>query len=80
MIRSQPVQVRYAKGYFYVAPFIYDSRKWSLYSPEGVCLSVNDSKREAEQELRNRTDALVANDALQAESRKDGVWNWPPTA
>ena len=41
----------YARGVYYASQYVYDSSKWAVYSPTGVCLSLYDSKREAVEEV-----------------------------
>jgi hypothetical protein len=71
---SYDVRKDYARGKWYVSPWIYDSRKWAVYSPTGVCVSIHDSKREAVAELLEERETMQR---LQESPNKE---RWPRTA
>jgi len=48
---SYDVAKAHARGVWYVSQWIYDERKWSVWTPEGVAVALASSKREAVAEM-----------------------------
>lgn len=65
-----------ARGAWYASPYVWDSLKWGVYSPSGVCVGVFPSKREALRELEARTTKGVTHvkAPFQIKQKTPGVW------